>query len=217
MADHVREWNAVLPSTGGKAGRTSTCEEEDAVTRAPVSQAASVMDQDGAANISSSVDKLPSPGDEAGSKSACEEDDDWVIVEYHDFPALPTYPGGATDFSRLELEHVHLVPIEDWILPPFSWKYYGFSGDGNDAAHETNIIARRSLLFRHLKRQLKADRILTRFNYDFTSLRLAAELDCECISDDDKREARARGFTRAWKLDWKHYEYRRYYLCDSDE
>ncbi|EJK51597.1 hypothetical protein THAOC_29215, partial [Thalassiosira oceanica] len=51
------------------------------------------------AESTSSVDELPSPGDEAGPN---EEDEDWVIVEHNDFPTLPTYPGGAIDFSRLE-------------------------------------------------------------------------------------------------------------------
>ncbi|EJK69335.1 hypothetical protein THAOC_09417 [Thalassiosira oceanica] len=290
MADHVREWTAALPSTGGKAGRTSTCEEEDEVTTtplplaesmpaagpvatapssmvetttvvqpaaeapssvvepmevsgptaaAPLSQAATVNDRDGAANISSSVDEVdyaltptgdpvrsfrlglwgthgePSPGDEAGPKSACEEDDDWVIVEYNDFPTIPTYPGGAIDFSRLELEQVHLVPIQDLNYLPFLWKYYGLLGDGNDVAQETNRIALRSLLTRFLKRQLKADRILTMLDYDFDTLRRTAELDWVYLSSE---EARARGFTHIWQIDWKNYEcrHRRYYLCDTE-
>jgi len=178
-----------------------------------------VNDRDGAANISSSVDGLPSPGDEAGPTSACEEDDDWVIVEYNDFPTIPTYPGGAIDFTRLELEQVHLVPVQEWKYGNLLSEYYGLLGDGNDVAQETNSIARRSLLTRFLKRQLKADRILTRLDYDFDKLRRTAELDTYArLSDDDRREARARGFTRNWAIDLKNSEYhrRRYYLCDKE-
>ncbi|EJK70244.1 hypothetical protein THAOC_08413 [Thalassiosira oceanica] len=133
---------------------------------------------------------LPSPGDEAGPTSACEEDDDWVIVEYNDFPTLPTYPGGAIDFTRLELEHFHLVPVQEWMYGNVLWEYYGLLGDGNDVAHETNSIARCSLLTRFLNRQLKADRILLMLDYDFDTLRRTAELEWVYLSSE---EARARG------------------------
>ncbi|EJK75964.1 hypothetical protein THAOC_02299 [Thalassiosira oceanica] len=144
----------------------SSMAEPTSVVR-PAAEAPSTM-----AESTSSVDELPSPGDEAGPKSACEEDDDWVIVEYNDFPTLPTYPGGAIDFSRLELEQVSSPPS------------FGNTTDSWVTAT------------RFLKRQLKADRILTKLDFDFNRLRRAAELDCVRISDDDKREARARGFTR---------------------
>merc|ERR1712232_361033 len=122
------------------------------------------------------------------------------------------------DFTRLELEQFHLVPVQEWTFGNGLWEYYGLLGDGNDAAHEVNGVARRSLLTRFLKRQLKADRILTKLDYDFDTLRCIAELDYVRLSDDDKREARARGFTRIWNIDWKNYEcrHRRYYLCDKE-
>mmetsp|Transcript_13659 Transcript_13659/g.32201 ORF Transcript_13659/g.32201 Transcript_13659/m.32201 type:complete len:474 (-) Transcript_13659:240-1661(-) len=194
------------------AGESSSLAEPTSVV-GPAAEAPSPM-----AESTSSVDELPSPGDEAGPKSACEEDEDWVIVEHNDFPTLPTYPGGAIDFSRLELEQVPLVPILEWKFLPCLWKYYGLLGDGNDVAQETNSIAQRSLMNRFLKRQLKADRILTKLDYDFDTLRCIADLDYVRLSDDDKREARARGFTRIWKIDWKNREcrHRRYYLCDKE-
>ncbi|EJK70260.1 hypothetical protein THAOC_08394, partial [Thalassiosira oceanica] len=206
LAEHT---SVVRPA----AEAPSSMAEPTSVVR-PAAEAPSTM-----AESTSSVDELPSPGDEAGPKSACEEDDDWVFVEYNAFPTLPTYPKGAIDFTRLQLEQFHLVPVQEWTYGNFLWEYYGLLGDGKDAAaHEVNSVARRSLLTRFLKRQLKADRILTMLDYDFDTLSCVAELDYvrfPSLSTDDRREARARGFTRIWKIDWKNYD-RRYSQCDKE-
>ncbi|EJK64151.1 hypothetical protein THAOC_15139, partial [Thalassiosira oceanica] len=191
-----------MPVTESAAEEPSSLAEPTSVVR-PAAEAPSSMAEPTSvvrpaaeapstmAESTSSVDELPSPGDEAGPKSACEEDD------------------GLGNF--------HLVPIQDLNFLPFLWKYYGLLGDGNDVAQETNSIALRSLLNRFLKRQLKADRILTMLDYDFDTLRCVADLDHVRLSIDDRREARARGFTRIWKIDWKNYEcrHRRYSLCDK--
>ena len=120
-------------SSGDEAGPTDAFDRAAAAWKERV--AATWKDRvaatwNGAADTSSSEDRSPSPDDEAGPKSACEEDDDWVLVEHNDFPSLlPTYPKGAIDFSRLELEQVHLVPLKAWKDGYYSWKYYGLLGE----------------------------------------------------------------------------------------
>ena len=142
---------------------------------------------------------LPSLGGEAGPTSTYEEeDDDWDIVDHADFPALPTYPKGAIDFTRLDFDHVELVPLEAWtgfLFPPVY---------GDDLEAISN--ARRALLTRFLERQLTADRILTLSNPSL------AKLTPAYLAFRDWLTARERGFTRIWKYD---FENRCYFLRDK--
>jgi hypothetical protein len=126
-----------------------------------------------------------------------EEDDDWDIVDHADFPALPTYPKGAIDFTRLDFDHVELVPLKAWT------GFVSTSAYGDDVEAISN--ARRALLTRFLERQLTADRILT---LDNPSL---AKLTPAYLAWRDWLTARERGFTRIWRYD---FENRCYFLSD---
>ena len=146
---------------------------------------------------------LPSPGGEAGPTSTYEEEvDDWDIVDHEDFPALPTYPKGAIDFTRLNFDHVELVPLEAWT------GFVSTSAYGDDVEAISN--ARRALLTRFLERQLTADRILTLDNPTLAKLndRIGGTA---FLAWRDWLTARERGFTRIWKYD---FENRCYFLRD---
>ena len=146
---------------------------------------------------------LPSLGGEAGPTSTYEEeDDDWDIVDHADFPALPTYPKGAIDFTRLDFDHVELVPLEAWtgfLFPPVY---------GDDLEAISN--ARRALLTRFLERQLTADRILTLSNPSLAQLNIRIRGTAP-LAWREWLTARERGFTRTWKYD---FENRCYFLRD---
>ena len=142
---------------------------------------------------------LPSLGGEAGPTSTYEEEaDDWDIVDHEDFPALPTYPKGAIDFTRLDFDHVELVPHAAWtgILSPFFY--------GEDVEAISN--ARRALLTRFLERQLTADRILTLSNPSLVELNfhIVGMGGSAFLNYGENSKARERGFTRIWKYDYEN-------------
>ena len=148
---------------------------------------------------------LPSPGGEAGPTSTYEEEvDDWDIVDHEDFPALPTYPKGAIDFTRLDFDHVELVPLKAWtgfLFPPVY---------GDDLEAISN--ARRALLTRFLERQLTADRILTLYNPSLAKLNIRIRAGgSTLLTWGETKTARERGFTHIWKYD---FENRCYFLRD---
>ena len=77
-------------------------------------------------------------------------DSDWVIVEHKELPTLPTYPGGAIDFLRLDLDHVELVPYEAWWSCYFYRQYYEGDGDAR-GADKANMASRHAQLARFLE------------------------------------------------------------------
>ncbi|EJK54603.1 hypothetical protein THAOC_25751 [Thalassiosira oceanica] len=138
-------------------------------------------------------------------------DSDWVIVEHKELPTLPTYPGGAIDFIRLDLDHVELV--KDWMPVYFHEQYYEGDGDAR-GADEANMASRHTKLARFLERQLRADRILALSECDFGVLCDDVGLEPGYLRYVESQDARARGFTRIWEHD---YEYDCYFLRDKKQ
>mmetsp|Transcript_36540 Transcript_36540/g.82203 ORF Transcript_36540/g.82203 Transcript_36540/m.82203 type:complete len:168 (-) Transcript_36540:74-577(-) len=130
-------------------------------------------------------------------------DSDWVIVEHKELPTLPSYPGGAIDFIRLDLDHVELVPHEAWMQFYFYSQHYEGGVEGR-LAHDANMASRHAKLTRFLERQLRADRILALSECDFRLLCDDVGLEPEYLCYDETQDARARGFTHIWERDWEN-------------
>ena len=82
------------------------------------------------------------------------------------------------------------------------------------ASAKASTAARNSLCTMFLNRQLKADRILTLSNHSLETLNFHIRWDyLACLSSRERREARARGFTRIWKRDRGT---RNYFLRDKE-
>ncbi|EJK61819.1 hypothetical protein THAOC_17622 [Thalassiosira oceanica] len=140
-------------------------------------------------------------------------DSDWVIVEHKELPTLPSYPGGAIDFIRLDLDHVELVPHEAWMQFYFYSQHYEGGVEGR-LAHDANMASRHAKLTRFLERQLRADRILALSECDFWLLCDDVGLEPGCLCYDKTQDARARGLTRTWERDWENDCY---FLRDKEQ